>query len=58
MYTIRVPKIIQFGKDAISEAEKKAEKEVSAISGNLFHRSDIGTESLIQKKIKQMSLIR
>ena len=44
--------------NSISEAEKKAEKEVSAISGNLFHRSDIGTESLIQKKIKQMSLIR
>ena len=44
--------------DFVSSAEKKAEKAGSAISGNLFHRADIGTESLNQKKIKQMSLIR
>lgn len=42
----------------IAEAEKTAEKEISAVKGPLFHRSDIGTEVLIQKRIKQMQDLR
>ncbi|MEA1880956.1 MAG: phosphoribosylamine--glycine ligase [Candidatus Marinimicrobia bacterium] len=41
--------------DTISEAEKIAEKEVSAISGPLFHRKDIGTDAVIQKRIDHMN---
>ena len=44
--------------DSISNAEKIAEKEVSAISGPLFHRSDIGTDMVIQKRINHMKSIR
>jgi phosphoribosylamine--glycine ligase len=34
-----------------NEAEKIAESSISFIGGNLFHRPDIGTEKLIQKRI-------
>ena len=44
--------------DSISNAEKIAEKEVSAIAGPLFHRSDIGTDMVIQKRINHMKSIR
>ena len=44
--------------ESISAAEQIAEKEVSAISGPLFHRVDIGTEDLVQKRIDQMELLR
>ncbi len=44
--------------DSISNAEKIAEKEVSAIAGPLFHRSDIGTDMVIQKRITHMKSIR
>ena len=40
--------------NSISNAEIIAEKEVSAIAGPLFHRSDIGTDMVIQKRINQM----
>ena len=43
--------------DTISEAESIAEKEVSSISGPLFHRTDIGTEAVIQKRINHMNSI-
>ena len=43
--------------DTISEAEAIAEKEVSSISGPLFHRTDIGTEAVIQKRINHMNSI-
>lgn len=38
----------------ISEAEKQAEEDINRIVGPLFHREDIGTEALIQKRINQM----
>ena len=41
--------------DSISEAEKIAEKEVSLIVGPLFHRTDIGTNAVIQKRIEHMN---
>jgi phosphoribosylamine--glycine ligase len=44
--------------DTISEAEKLAEKEVSSIKGPLFHRTDIGTDSVIQKRIDHMNELR
>ena len=44
--------------DSISNAENIAEKEVSAINGPLFHRSDIGTDMVIQKRINHMKSIR
>ena len=44
--------------DSISNAENIAEKEVSAIDGPLFHRSDIGTNMVIQKRINHMKSIR
>jgi len=43
--------------DSISEAEKIAEREVSAIKGPLFHRSDIGTETVVQKRINHINSI-
>ena len=42
---------------SISEAEKIAEREVSAIKGPLFHRSDIGTETVVQKRINHINSI-
>jgi phosphoribosylamine--glycine ligase len=42
----------------ISCAEEIAEKEVRAIGGPLFHREDIGTDRLIQKRIDNMRHLR
>jgi len=44
--------------DSIVEAEAIAEKEVSSVSGPLFHRSDIGTETVIQDRIDHMNSLR
>ncbi|MDG2398541.1 MAG: phosphoribosylglycinamide synthetase C domain-containing protein, partial [Candidatus Marinimicrobia bacterium] len=44
--------------DTIMAAEKIAEKDVSAIVGPLFHRTDIGTDEVIQKRIDHMKSLR
>jgi len=44
--------------NTIFEAEKIAENEISSIEGPLFHRSDIGTKNLLNKKIKHMESLR
>ncbi len=44
--------------ETLGEAEAEAEAEVSRIKGPLFHRSDIGTEKLIQKRIDHMNQVR
>jgi fusion protein PurCD len=44
--------------DTISDAEKIAENEVSSIKGPLFHRTDIGTDMIIQKRIDHMNALR
>ena len=44
--------------DTISKAESIAEKEVSSVSGPLFHRTDIGTDTVIQKRIDHMNEIK
>ena len=41
--------------DTISDAEAIAEKEVSSISGPLFHRKDIGTDELVQKRARNLN---
>ena len=40
--------------DTLSEAEQFAEKGARAIKGPVFHRKDIGTQVLIQKRIEHM----
>jgi len=44
--------------DTISAAEHYAEKEVSSITGPLFHRADVGTNALIQKRVDHMNSLR
>jgi phosphoribosylamine--glycine ligase len=44
--------------DTITEAEEIAEKAIQSIEGNIFHRPDIGTDSLIQDKVKMMEELR
>lgn len=38
----------------IEEAEKIAEQAVSAVKGKVFHRKDIGTKELIDKRVKHI----
>jgi len=42
----------------IFDAEKIAETEINKIHGKIFHRSDIGTEHLIAKRIREMQELR
>ena len=42
----------------IEKAEKLAQREISKIKGPLFHRKDIGTNRLIQKKVNHMDSLR
>ena len=44
--------------DTISAAERDAEKEVSSITGPLFHRADVGKNALIQKRVDHMNSLR
>jgi len=41
--------------DNLEEAEKIAEKGVECIEGKLFHRKDVGTLKLLQKRIDHMN---
>ncbi len=43
--------------DTISDAERIAEEEINKIKGPLFHREDIGTSELLQKKVNMMKKI-
>ncbi|MDD5111166.1 MAG: phosphoribosylamine--glycine ligase [Candidatus Altiarchaeota archaeon] len=43
---------------SIAEAEKVAEKSMAFIKGDLFHRKDIGTKALIEKRIMHMKELR
>jgi phosphoribosylamine--glycine ligase len=40
--------------DSISEAEEICEKATNYVEGDLYHRRDVGTTELIQKRIKHM----
>src|SRR5204862_3503679 len=44
--------------ETLDEAEKIAETEISLLQGPLFHRQDIGTAALIQKRILMMNTLR
>lgn len=41
--------------ESLDEAEKKAEEATKYVKGKLFHRSDIGTQGLLQKRIDHMN---
>ncbi len=44
--------------DTLEKAEAIAEAEIQAIKGPLFHRKDIGTTELIQKRVEHMRKLR
>jgi phosphoribosylamine--glycine ligase len=44
--------------DTLHEAEAIAESEINRIDGPLFHRTDIGTAELVQKRINHMNTLR
>jgi phosphoribosylamine--glycine ligase len=44
--------------NTINEAEKIAEYEINNIRGKVFHRSDIGTNELIERRIQHMRELR
>jgi len=44
--------------DTLEEAQKISEDAVSAVIGDVFHRTDIGTAKLIQKRIDHMEKLK
>jgi len=44
--------------DTIEAAEQQAEKEINRVKGPLFHRDDIGTRDLIQKRVEHMNSLK
>lgn len=44
--------------DTLNEAEDIAEKAVQSIRGNIFHRPDIGTESLVNSRVEFLKKLR
>lgn len=44
--------------NTVHEAEIAAEEEINRIKGPLFHREDIGTQQLIQRRVDQMLELR
>ncbi|MDR3063515.1 MAG: phosphoribosylamine--glycine ligase [Methanobrevibacter sp.] len=44
--------------DTIEKAEKIAEKSCSYVTGNVYHRKDVGTKEIIEKRINHMKEIR
>jgi phosphoribosylamine--glycine ligase len=44
--------------DTLEEAEEIAEKGASSVSGHARHRKDIGTRSLLEKRMRHMQEIR
>ena len=43
--------------DTIEEAEKIAEKACEYIKGNVYHRKDVGTTELVEKRVRHMEEI-
>ncbi|PKP54515.1 MAG: phosphoribosylamine--glycine ligase [Candidatus Altiarchaeales archaeon HGW-Altiarchaeales-3] len=44
--------------DTIEDAEKIAENAVECVKGDVFHRKDIGTCALVQKRVEHIRVIR
>ena len=42
----------------ITRAEKKVEEEIRKIKGPFYHRDDIGTKALIDKRVKMLAEVR
>ena len=40
--------------DTIEEAEKIAEKACEHVKGNVYHRTDVGTSELVNKRVEHM----
>jgi phosphoribosylamine--glycine ligase len=59
IYSTRSRSIAALGiADSLSEAEEKAQAALNAISGPVFHRKDIGTRALLDKRISHMKALR
>ena len=43
--------------DSLEKAERIAEEATKSIKGRVFHREDIGTEKLIQRRVQHMKEI-
>ena len=43
--------------ESISEAEKIAEKACGHVKGNVYHRRDVGTKALVDKRVEHMKEI-
>ena len=43
--------------DSIEEAEKIAEKACGFVKGNVYHRRDVGTTELVNKRVEHMKEI-
>ena len=43
--------------ETIAEAEKTAEKACEYVKGNVYHRSDVGTKALVEKRVAHMKEI-
>ena len=41
----------------LEEAEKIAEEATKSIKGNVFHRKDIGTKELIEKRVRHVRVL-
>jgi phosphoribosylamine--glycine ligase len=44
--------------DTLAGAERIAEAAISKVSGRVFHRKDIGTAALVQKRVDHMNMLR
>ncbi|MFH1056992.1 MAG: phosphoribosylamine--glycine ligase [Candidatus Micrarchaeota archaeon] len=44
--------------DSIEEAQEIAEKGIETVGGRLFHRKDIGTRELVEKRVSHMKQLR
>ncbi len=43
--------------ESIEEAEKVAEKACEFVKGNVYHRRDVGTQDLVNKRVEHMKEI-
>ena len=46
------------GGESISEAEKIAEKACGFVQGNVYHRRDVGTDELVEKRVTHMKELK
>ena len=44
--------------DTLEEAERAAERAASSVKGRVYHRRDIGTRALLDRRVAHMGAIR